>query len=156
MKFATTNTLMAGPHVIKVNYKLDLYPAVNNTAFFNFVFYDLLVPIPPATTTYQVASAALSILVGEYQTNPFNPAMVITKTATLASGVALPGFIVFSEIATKFTVSSVKNSDVGTYQILLTTSFTLVDQTRTQTQTLTLKVIPQTVGTNLEAQVDVE
>jgi hypothetical protein len=53
--------------------------------------------------------------------------MVITKTATLASGGALPGFIVFSEIATKFTVSSVKNSDVGTYQILLTTTFTLVD-----------------------------
>jgi len=91
---------MAGPHVIKVDYKLDLYPAVNNTAFFNFVFYDLLVPIPPATTTYQVASAALNILVGEYQTNPFNPAMAITKTATLASGVAFPGFIVFSEIAT--------------------------------------------------------
>ena len=147
---------MAGPYTIKVNFKLDLYPTVNNTATFNFVFYELLVPIPPATTTYKVASAALSILVGEYKTNPFNPAMVITKTATLASGVALPGFIVFSEIATKFTVSSVKNSDVGTYQILLTTSFTLVDQTRTQTQTLTLQVIPQTVGTNLEAQVDVE
>ncbi len=55
MKFVTTNTLMAGPHVIKVDYKLDLYPTVNNTAIFNFVFYDLLVPIPPATTTYQVA-----------------------------------------------------------------------------------------------------
>ena len=127
MKFATTNTLMAGLHVIKVDYKLDLYPTANNTAIFNFVFYDLLVPIPPATTTYQVASAALSILVGEYQTNPVNSAMVITKTATLAGGGALPEFIVFSEIATKFTVSSVRNSDVGTYQILVTITFTLVD-----------------------------
>jgi len=132
MKFATTNTLMAGPHVIKVDYKLDLYPTVTSTATFNFVFYNLIVPIPPATTTYQVASAALNIPLGEYQTNPVNSAMVITKTATLAGGGVLPGFIVFSDIGSgstssrKFTVSSLNNSDVGTYQILVATTFSLV------------------------------
>jgi len=132
MKFATTNTLMAGPHVIKVDYKLDLYPTVTSTATFNFVFYNLIVPIPPATTTYQVASAAINIPVGEYHTNPVNSAMVITKTATLVGGGVLPGFIVFSEIGSgstssrKFTVSSLNNSDVGTYQILVATTFSLV------------------------------
>ena len=47
--------------------------------------------------------------------------MGTTNTATLASGGVLPGFIVFSEIGSgstaslKFTVSTVNNSDVGTY-----------------------------------------
>ena len=101
------------------------------------MFYDLIAPVPPATTTYQVASAALNIPVGEYQTNPVNSAMVITKTATLESGGILPGFIVFSEIGSgstasrKFTVSSLSNSDVGTYQILVTTTFSLVGKTMT-------------------------
>lgn len=39
MKFATTNVLMAGSHVITINYNLDLYTTVISTATFNFMFY---------------------------------------------------------------------------------------------------------------------
>ena len=52
---------MAGPHSITVNYSLDLYSTVTTTAIFNFVFYRLVAPAPPATTTYQVTSATLDI-----------------------------------------------------------------------------------------------
>ncbi len=57
---------MAGSHVITVNYSLNLYPAITNTASFTFVFYELLVPIPPVTTTYQVSSPKLNILTNSY------------------------------------------------------------------------------------------
>ncbi len=66
MKFATTNALMAGSHIITVNYSLNIYPAVTNTATFTFVFYEFLVPIPPATTNYQVSSTMLNIPISSY------------------------------------------------------------------------------------------
>jgi hypothetical protein len=65
MKFATTNALMAGSHVITVNYSLNLYSAVA-TSTFTFVFYELLIPIPPGTTTYKVSSPTLKILTNSY------------------------------------------------------------------------------------------
>jgi hypothetical protein len=129
MNFATANALMAGPHVITVYYNLDEYPFVTNTATFTFVFYELLVPILPATTTYQVSSPTLNILMNSYQTSPLNPSMVIANSASLASSGVLPAFIVFSEIlgtSLKFAVSSVNNLSVGTYQILVTTTFSLL------------------------------
>ena len=66
MQFATTNALMAGPHTISVNYSLNLYTNVATTSTFNFVFYQLLVPVPPATTTYQVSSPNLAIPVSSF------------------------------------------------------------------------------------------
>jgi hypothetical protein len=66
MKFATTHALMAGPHVITINYSLDLYPTVINTATFNFVFYLLIAPVPPARATYQVTSPALEIPISNF------------------------------------------------------------------------------------------
>ena len=52
---------MAGPHTITVTYILDLYPTIKTTATFNFLFYLLVAPAPPSTTTYQVTSATLDI-----------------------------------------------------------------------------------------------
>jgi hypothetical protein len=52
---------MAGPHTITVTYTLDLYPTISTTATFNFLFYLLVAPAPPSTTTYQVTSATLDI-----------------------------------------------------------------------------------------------
>jgi hypothetical protein len=58
--------------------------------------------------------------------------MVITYSASLASGGVLPVFIVFSETGSgitasrKFTVNTVNNSSVGTYEILVTVAFSLV------------------------------
>jgi hypothetical protein len=58
--------------------------------------------------------------------------MVITYSASLSGGEVLPLFIVFSEIGSgltasrKFTVNTVNNSSVGTYQILVTVAFSLV------------------------------
>jgi hypothetical protein len=61
----------------------------------------------------------------------------------------LPGFIVFSEIGSgstaslKFTVSTVNNSDVGTYKILVTATFAMSPSPAvSQTSTFTLKVTP--------------
>jgi hypothetical protein len=55
--------------------------------------------------------------------------MVITNSASLASGEALPGFIVFSETSSntslKFLVNTANKLSVGTYQMLVTTTFLL-------------------------------
>ena len=99
MQFSTTNTLMAGSHIITVDYSLNLYPSVpHNIVTFFFVFYELLVPVSPATTTYQVCSPTLDIPISSFQVNPAAPSMVITYSASLSSGGDLPAFIVFSEI----------------------------------------------------------
>jgi hypothetical protein len=66
MKFATTNAMMAGPHLIAINYSLDLYPSVTGTATLNFTFYQLVAPAPPATTTYQVTSPTLDIPISNF------------------------------------------------------------------------------------------
>ena len=57
--------------------------------------------------------------------------MVITYSASLASGGLWPVFMVFSEFGSgttayrKITVNTVNNSFVGTYQILVTVAFSL-------------------------------
>ncbi len=123
---------MAGPHVITVTYSLNLYPTVINTASFKFVFYLLVAPVPPATATYQVTSPTLDIPISNFEVSPVNSSMVITYSASLASGGVLPVFIVFSETGSgitasrKFTVNTVNNSSVGTYEILVTVAFSLV------------------------------
>ena len=57
---------MAGLHVITVTYSLNMYPTIINTATFNFVFYLLVAPVPPATTTYQVTSPTLDIPISNF------------------------------------------------------------------------------------------
>ena len=70
---------------------------------------------------------------------------MITNSATLAGGAALPAFIVFSEASSnsglKFTVSTANNLAVGTYQLLMTSTFILAPLPAvTQTRTFTLLV----------------
>jgi hypothetical protein len=121
IKFASTDALMVGPHAITINYKLDLYPTVTSTATFTFIFYQLIAPVAPATTTYQVTNPTLDIPIGNFVVNPANPSMVITYSASLQNGLPLPVFIVFSEFGSglaayrKLTVNTVSNSFVGTY-----------------------------------------
>ena len=121
MKFASTDTLMVGPHAITINYKLDLYPAVTIPSTFTFNFYQLVAPVAPATYTYQVTNPTLEIPIGNFEVNPANPSMVITYSATLKNGLPLAVFIVFSELGSgltaprKLTVNTVSNSFVGTY-----------------------------------------
>lgn len=57
---------MTGPHLITVDYTLDLYPAVKRTAAFKFVFYLLVPPVAPATATYQVTFPALVIPISNF------------------------------------------------------------------------------------------
>jgi hypothetical protein len=83
MKFASTDALMVGPHAITINYKLDLYPAVTSPVTFTFIFYQLVAPVAPATTTYQVTNPTLDIPIGNFVVNPANPSMVITYSASL-------------------------------------------------------------------------
>jgi hypothetical protein len=58
--------------------------------------------------------------------------MTNTYSASLTSGGVLPVFIVFSETGSsltasrKFTVNTLNNSSVGTYEILVTVAFSLV------------------------------
>ena len=121
MKFASTDALMVGPHTITINYKLDLYSAVTSPVTFTFIFYQLVAPVAPATTTYQVNNPTLDIPIGNFVVNPANPSMVMTYSALLQNGLPLPVFIVFSEFGSglaasrKLTVNTVSNSFVGTY-----------------------------------------
>jgi hypothetical protein len=121
MKFASTNALMVGPHAITINYQLRLYPTVMSTATFTFIFYQLIAPVAPATTTYQVTNPTLDIPIGNFVVNPANPSMVITYSVSLQNGLPLPVFIVFSEFGSglaasrKLTVNTVNNSFVGNY-----------------------------------------
>ena len=66
MQFSTTNGMMAGPHLITVTYNLNLYPNITNTAAFNFMYYFLVAPVPPATTTYQVTTPTLDIPISNF------------------------------------------------------------------------------------------
>ena len=122
---------MVGPHAITINYSLDQYPTVTSTATFTFIFYQLIAPVAPSTTTYQVTNPTLDISIGNFVVNPTNPSMVITYSAGLQSGLSLPVFIVFSEFGSglaasrKITVNTVSNSFVGTYSILVTATFSL-------------------------------
>jgi hypothetical protein len=83
MKFASTDALMVGPHAITINYNLDLYPAVTSPVTFTFNFYQLVAPVAPATTTYQVTNPTLEIPIGNFVVNPANASMVITYSASL-------------------------------------------------------------------------
>ena len=112
---------MVGPHAITINYKLDLYPTVTSPVTFTFIFYQLIAPVAPAKTTYQVTNPTFDIPIGNFVVNPANPSMVITYSATLKNGLPLAVFIVFSELGSgltaprKLTVNTVSNSFVGTY-----------------------------------------
>jgi hypothetical protein len=83
MKFASTDALMVGPHAIRIDYKLYLYPDVTSPVTFTFNFYQLVVPVAPATTTYKVTNPTLDIPIGNFAVNPANPSMVITYSASL-------------------------------------------------------------------------
>ena len=112
---------MVGPHAIAINYKLDLYPTVTRLVMFTFNFYQLIAPVAPAKTTYQVTNPTLDIPIGNFVVNPANPSMMITYSASLQNGLLLPVFIVFSEFGSglaasrKLTLNTVSNSFVGTY-----------------------------------------
>ena len=83
MKFASTDALMVGPHAITINYKLDLTPSVTSPVTFTFIFYQLVSPVAPATTTYKVTNPTLDIPIGNFLVKPANPSMVITYSASL-------------------------------------------------------------------------
>ncbi len=62
---------------------------------------------------------------------PENPAMTITNTASLANHTVLPSFIKYTQIGTgatstlNFEVNTSDNLAAGTYQIIVTATFSL-------------------------------
>jgi len=64
-------------------------------------------------------------------TTPENPAMTITNTASFANLAVLPSFIKYTQIGTgatstlNFEVNTSDNLSVGTYHIIVTTTFSL-------------------------------
>jgi hypothetical protein len=87
---------MAGTKVIDVLYTLSRYPTITMSLSFVLRLFNINAPSTVTDQAYEVTAPMLTFKSNVFSYSPVSSDRLLTHTATLADGSALPAFISYS------------------------------------------------------------